>query len=142
METPTMIGSARSTAYYNPNNEVMLAGAALNNLANNPDIIRRLKLDHPILQMQAEVIPMAVAQRRVVQVFISDTNLNVPLDDCLIYEGKQKLTDATDQELFFEVNIKELLDAHNEKRVKLVDKTIKDRTEYLEPAKIREKSVI
>ena len=80
---------------------------------------------------------MAVS-RRLVQVVIVDPNENVPLDDCLIYDGKPKLTDATDQELFFEVDIKTLLDAHNEKRTKIVDRKVKERTEYLEPAKIRD----
>jgi len=92
------------------------------------------------LQVQQQVREehhMAVS-RRLVQVVIVDPNENVPLDDCLIYDGKPKLTDATDQELFFEVDIKTLLDAHNEKRTKIVDRKVKERTEYLEPAKIRD----
>jgi len=76
--------------------------------------------------------------RRLVQVFIADPDDNVPLDDSLLYSGQQKLTDATDQELFFEVDMKTILAIHNEKRAKLVNKKVKERTEYLEPAKIRD----
>ena len=81
---------------------------------------------------------MAKSTMRMVQVFIADPNDNVPLDDRMIYRGNQHLTDATDQELFFEINIVELLAAHNAKRVKVVDKSVKDRVEYLEPVKIRD----
>jgi hypothetical protein len=75
---------------------------------------------------------------RLVQVFIADTNDNIPLDKRLLYSGEQKLTDLTDQELFFEVDIKTMLDKHNEVRKATVDKAVKERTEYLEPARIRD----
>lgn len=80
--------------------------------------------------------------KRLVQVFIADPNDNVPMEDSLIYSGSQKLTDATNQELFFEINIQELLTKHNEKRVKLLDKKVKERAEYLEPAKIRDLKMV
>jgi hypothetical protein len=83
-----------------------------------------------------------VANRRLVQVFIADSNENVPLEQSLLYSGEQKLTDATDQELFFEIDIKGILEKHNEKRVKIVDKKVKERTEYLEPAKIRDLKMV
>lgn len=80
--------------------------------------------------------------RRLVQVFIADPNENVPLDQSLLYSGEQKLTDATDQELFFEIDIRGALETHNAKRVKMVDKKVKERTEYLEPAKIRDLKMV
>lgn len=80
--------------------------------------------------------------KRLVQVFIADPNENVPMDQSLIYSGEQKLTDATNQELFFEVDIKTLLEKHNVKRVTYVDKKVKERTEYLEPAKIRDLKMV
>lgn len=83
-----------------------------------------------------------VMARRVVQVYIADPNENVPLEDSLIYQGSQKLTDSTDQELFYEIDIKNLLDAYNVKRVKIVDKKVKERTQYLEPVKIRELKMV
>jgi hypothetical protein len=83
-----------------------------------------------------------MSERRVVQVFIADPNENIPLEDCLIHEGSKKLTDATDQELFFELDIKGMLEKHNLKRTKVVDKKVKDRTEYLEPAKVRDLKMV
>ncbi len=87
--------------------------------------------------------PMATSvTRRLVQVIIVDPNDNIPLDQCLLYNGIPKLTDATDQELFYEIEIKDLLAKHNEKRVKIVDKKVKERTEHLEPAKIRDLKMV
>lgn len=81
---------------------------------------------------------MPNASRRLVQVFIADPDENVPLTDCLLYSGDQKLTDLTDQELFFEVDIKSILDTHNAKRTGFVNKAVKERVEHLEPARIRD----
>lgn len=80
--------------------------------------------------------------RRLVQVFIADSNDNVPLDDAVLYSGYQKMTDLNDQELFFEIDIKSILAAHNVKRVTFVDKKVKERTENLEPAKIRDLKMV
>jgi hypothetical protein len=85
--------------------------------------------------------PMTTA-RRLVQVCIVDPNENVPLDKCLLFKGDKKLTDATDQELFFEIDIKDILEKHNSERIKIIDKKVKDRTEYLEPAKIRDLKMV
>src|SRR5882672_929543 len=81
-------------------------------------------------QPQIESIPMTqpAAKRRIVQVLIADPNENVPLDQMLLHKGIQKLTDATDQELFFEIPINDLLNEHNKKRVTFIDKKIKERT--------------
>jgi len=80
--------------------------------------------------------------RRLVQVIIADTNENIPLEDCLLFKGEEKLTDSNDQELFFELDIRDMLAQHNEKRVKIIDKKVKDRTEYLEAAKIRDLKMV
>jgi ribosomal protein L4 len=81
---------------------------------------------------------MAKSTRRLVKVIIIDTDENVPLDKCVLYSGDEKLTDATDQELFFEIDIKNILDKHNEYRITLKDKSVKERVENLEPVKIRD----
>lgn len=81
---------------------------------------------------------VAKSTRRLVKVIIVDTDENVPLDKCVLYSGTEKLTDATDQELFFEIDIKNILDKHNEYRITLKDKSVKERVENLEPVKIRD----
>ena len=83
-------------------------------------------------------MPTTASVRRYVQVFICDPNENVPLETCLLYKGEPKLTDLTDQELFFEIDIKSVLEKHNEKRVGYVDKSVKERTDHLDPARIRD----
>lgn len=91
-------------------------------------------------QFQQKGNPMSA--RRLVQVVIVDPNENISLDDCLLFKGEEKLTDATDQELFFELDIKDILEKHNAMRSKVIDKKVKDRTEYLESAKIRDLKMV
>lgn len=79
--------------------------------------------------------------RRIVQVFIADPNENIPLEKSLLYQdGKPYLTDLTDQELFYDIDIKSILDRHNEYRVTVKDKaeSTKDNPALLEKAKIRD----
>jgi hypothetical protein len=75
---------------------------------------------------------------RLVQVFIVDTDENIPLDKAFLYQGTPKLTDQTDQELFFELDMRQLLADHNVVRIAVVDKKKTDRTVFLEPARIRD----
>jgi len=68
---------------------------------------------------------------------ITDPCEDVPTDNALLYDSNEVFTDKTDQELFF-VPIADLLKAHNVERVKIVDKEVKDREEFLDPARIRD----
>ena len=79
---------------------------------------------------------------RFVRVIIVDPNTNLKLEDRLVYSGNEKVTDLTDQELFFELDIKALLATHNEKRTKTLDKRVKERAEYLEAARVRDLSMV
>jgi len=83
-----------------------------------------------------------VMTRRFVQVLIADPDENIPLHKSLLYRGEQKLTDLNDQELFFEIDIKTLLDTHNITRATIVNKKVKERTEFLEPARIRDLKMV
>lgn len=79
--------------------------------------------------------------RRIVQVFIADTTEDIPLANGLLYQGEPKFTDLTDEELFFEIGMKDLLDKHNEIREKTLDKKAtkkSGRDVHLEPARIRD----
>jgi hypothetical protein len=140
-DTPMMAASAYSSHSYNLDNQ---AAALDNDWAQH--LVRRAQFDKdPTLQMHQKLplykgVPMSV--RRVVQIFIADPNENIPLEDCMLHESERKLTDATDQELFFELDIKGILERHNAKRTKVIDKKVKDRTEYLEPAKVRDLKMV
>ncbi len=88
---------------------------------------------------------MPTQNRRIVQVFIADPDINVPLDAALLYKSEPKFTDATDQELYFEVPIVALLKGHNEKRTTWLDKDASRKAGkdvLLEPAKIRDLKMV
>jgi len=90
------------------------------------------------LYVNLEEDPVPKSNRRLVQIFIVDPDANVPLKDCMIYKGDQFMTELEDNELFFELDIKTLLEEHNKKRITLVNKKIKDRVENLEPARVKD----
>ncbi|MCK1671068.1 hypothetical protein [Bradyrhizobium sp. 150] len=141
-EMPTIAASSYSTSTFDMPG--VLGGAEFVAPVLPPglvrgDALRRINAAALIPHFQPENAAMA---RRLVQVFIADPDNNIPLDQSLLYSGEQKFTDATDQELFFEVDIKSILAAHNDKRSKVVNKAVKDRTEYLEPAKIRDLKMV
>jgi hypothetical protein len=76
---------------------------------------------------------------RVVQVFIIDPDEKLPLDKAVLYQGKPELTDKTDQELFFDLDMKQLLADHNVARIAVVDKkSVAATVQFLEPARIRD----
>jgi hypothetical protein len=101
---------------------------------------------HAFLAIEpADCLPVAEGEvedmRRIVQVFIADTTEDIPLENGLLYEGEPKFTDLTDEELFFEIGMKDLLDSHNVIREATLDKKAtkeSGRDVYLEPARIRD----
>lgn len=142
------IGSSAYTSSTIPLSTMVAAAPLIQQWGQaDPDFVqealRRIQQEGPVPWPQPAQEPQMAApevkiKRRLVQVFIADPDENVPLVDTLLYSGVQQLTDATDEELFYEVDIKTILAAHNAKRIKMVNKKVKERTEYLEPAKIRE----
>lgn len=77
--------------------------------------------------------------RRYVQIFLADPDPRVPIDKCLIHSTEPKMTELDDNELFFDVDVRRLVDHYNETvRTKVIDKTVKDREVFLEPARIRD----
>lgn len=107
---------------------------------------RRLPLEGAAKEIKPQednrILPMASTARRLVKVVIVDPNENIPLDKCVLYSGDEKVTDATDQELFFEIDIKSVLEEYNKFRTTVVDKKVKERTEKLEAAKIRDLKMV
>lgn len=99
---------------------------------------RRQEVDPVVQAIVKETKKENPVSRRLVQVFIADPDENVPLEQSMLYSGEQKLTDATDQELFFEIDMKLILEKHNAARVTFINKKVKERVEYLEPVKIRD----
>lgn len=83
--------------------------------------------------------------RRIAQVFIADTNENIALDKGLLFQGEPTFTDLTDEELFFELDMKSMLEVHNAVRLATLDKRASKtsgRDVYLEPARIRDLNMV
>lgn len=122
---------------------------------------RRFQLEHSQFQDQEspthaflaikpeDCMPVAEGEvedmRRIVQVFIADTTEDIPLEFGLLYKGEGKFTDLTDEELFFEIGMKDLLDKHNIIREETLDKKAtkkSGRDVFLEPARIRDLKMV
>lgn len=79
--------------------------------------------------------------KRIVRVYLADTDDNVPLAQSLLFSSEEKFTDLTDQELYFEIPIKEVLAKHNALRATIVNKKATERIGkeiFLDPVKIRD----
>jgi len=135
------LGLAQQNATSNIPSQNILRG-----MERDVDLERRIqeldKRNQPPQEKPMAAATTSKTTRRLVKVIIMDPDEMVPLDDCILYSGDEKLTDLTDQELFFEVEIKELLSDHNEMRKGIVNKSIKERTEYLEPIKVRDLKMV
>lgn len=152
METPTITSS-----YYGTGGAVggLMVGAA-NALAVDHDARQKKAAEDAVQRafvraqqaqqaQQAQPKPQTDMTARIVKVFIADSNDNLPLDKRVLYSGPEKLTDLTDQELYFEVPIAELLERHNAVRVKTLDKRQSEkfgRDIYMEPARIRDLKMV
>lgn len=101
-------------------------------------------LVRPIAPIQPKELHI-VSTARIVKVFIADSNDNLPLDKRVLWSGDEQLTDLTDQELFFEVPIAEILAKHNAVRAKTVDKKQAEkfgRDIFLDAARIRDLKMV
>lgn len=147
-EMPTITHSSYNTAVV-PFRDEYILGIPPQETGDVDYIIRRFNIEGTapamtqtvqMLQFAKEKIMAEVKNTtRVVQVYIADvTSEHVPLVDRILYKSEQFLTDSTNEELFFSIAIKDLLDKHNEKRSKIVNPDIKDRTEHLKPIRIRD----
>lgn len=141
-ELPTILTSTYSSAALQP-----VVGNLVFDSRNTPDwnaqhAFQRVQL-HPHAILPSPEEPIVTA--RIVKVVIADPNDNLPLEKRMLYSGPEKFTDCTDQELFFEVPIQELLAQHNEVRTKTVDKKQAEkfgRDIFLEAAKIRDLKMV
>lgn len=81
------------------------------------------------------------SMKRIVKVFVVDPDQRVPAEQSLLAQSEEQFTDKTDQELFFDLDIRDSLAKHNEARVKIIDKQATARSGrdvFLEPIKIRD----
>lgn len=140
IDMPTMVASNYTSQAYNPFAKKLIPNA-MDISEEARKVLCGLQNQNPA-KFQSTIKKDPEPMIRIVRVVIADNNPNLPVESAILYKGEEQVTELTDQELYFEINIKELLDKHNEKRVKTVNKLVKDRTEYLEPAKIRDLKMV
>lgn len=84
--------------------------------------------------------------RRIVRIYIIDPDERVPDEKALLYESPRPfLTSATDEELYFQLPIMELLGEHNALRATLLDEETTAKCghdTYLRPIRIRDLKMI
>jgi len=118
----------------------------LSNLGNDTTEVKRLRiqvknLTDEIKQLKKLKGEQNVSTRRLVKVVIVDPNENLKLEDAVLINEAEKITDLEDNEIFFDMDIKKILEAHNTKREATVDKKAsknKDKDVFLDPIKIRD----
>lgn len=141
MELPTITKSMYASSTVDSMQALGLVGLAadqqrrINPLLNPAGVIQQAVQLNPVKEQAS------MSNARIVKIFIADTNENLPLDKRVLYRGEEILTDLTDQELFYEVPVAELLAKHNEYRKTVVDKKQAEkfgRDIFLEAARIRD----
>jgi hypothetical protein len=77
--------------------------------------------------------------RRLVEICIVDPDEDLPAEQSVVYQGERKMTDLIDSELFFELDISEMVKRHNEVRSGvLVDDKFTGNKVPLKPVKVRD----
>jgi len=135
-ELPTMSSTVLSGSTY-------ALGDANAFFGHSPEKEKRAYLSQAQAAKQApllnQILENLMPQLRIVRVIIVDPTEALPLDSRILYKGDEQVTDLTDQELFYELDIKGLLTAHNAKREKTLDKKLTQKLEkdtYLEPIRV------
>jgi hypothetical protein len=156
MELPTISGAAYSTSVVEPFDARPRKPADVHAQLQANAKAQGLQLGEP-RRLQAspvqayvdsetqKVKPAMPTPVRIVKVFIADTDERLPLNKRVLHTGEEQLTDLTDQELFFEVPIAELLKTHNALRMQTIDKKAaakSDHEVFLEPVRIRDLKMV
>lgn len=104
-------------------------------------LVEEIENFNKIKPLKKEIVEDMLNQPRIVRIYIVDLDENLTLPDRLIFTSPETFTDATDTELFYDIDIKDLLAKHNEKRVKTLDKEAtrdKGKDVFLEPVRVRD----
>jgi|WetSurSiteA1Bulk_404760.scaffolds.fasta_scaffold188272_1 hypothetical protein len=82
--------------------------------------------------------------KRYVQVFVVDPDKRVPVEQSILYKTEPFMTDLSDRELYFTIEVVKLLSEYNKKRIKMLDKEASKngRDVYLETIKIRDLKMV
>lgn len=89
---------------------------------------------------EAEKMSSKTPSCRMVQIFVVDPDENLPVEARLLYaDAAPRMTDATDEELHFDLGLPELLAKHNEVRERTpLREQEGERERFMKPARIRD----
>lgn len=113
-------------------------------LEDYEDANRTAEIKIPEVSEQEEEMAKKNSSRRLVKVLIVDPDDRLPLGECVLMNGNEFMTDLSDQELYFEYDVKAMLDKHNKKREGIVDeKWLREegKKRNLEPIRIKDLSM-
>lgn len=108
---------------------------------------RRLEVQAALLPKEKNQAPLPKKEPkmpstlRLARVVVFDPTEALPLDKRILVMTEEKPTDLTDQELFFELDVKNILDKHNAVRAQTRDKKASEKAGkdvFLEPIRIRD----
>lgn len=155
METPTFLQNMAVSNSYSMDNTIGIGGLPNYQIQSHLKDFEKYKYIEGVkhspstcanLTIKTETeMPAKEATRRIVKIFIIDPDTNIDLKDAVLYQGPEELTDLTDQELFFELDIKNLLKDHNEKRVKILNKKATEKAGkdvFLDAIKVRDLTMV
>jgi len=97
-----------------------------------------------ITVLGSEIVASNEDGKRYVQLFVADPDRKVSVEDSVLYKSEPFLTDLSDRELYFSIEVVKLLADYNKKRVKMIDKDASKngRDVYLEPIRIRDLKMV
>jgi len=143
-EMPTMLSNSLGALNTSYSPSAFYAASSSASPFRNRDI-NQMRDEHLLAAIAetagAAPVPAATptpSKTRLVQVFIADTDENLPLEQRILHKGDQKVTDLEDNELFFDIDVKSMLEKHNAVRTATRNKKVKDKEEFLEPARVRD----
>jgi hypothetical protein len=82
-----------------------------------------------------------MSRHRIMEFYLIDLNESIPIEKSIIYHGERRVTDKTDEEIWIEIGVDEILKKYNEYRVTVVNKHLSEnsgRDVYLEPIEFRD----
>lgn len=138
METPTIMSYTSGSSTVDPYKAQWLEQQGLAGQVQFNDLLKNQKYK----KAQKE---KNMSGKRVVQVFVVDPNENLKAGVAMLYKSEQQFTDLTDQELFFEIDIKPILEKHNGVRAETLDRTASNKAGkdiFLEPIRIRDLKMV
>lgn len=103
------------------------------------------KFEEAVRAISPKKVKENESMRRLVRVIVIDPDENLPVEHSVLYMGEEEVTDLTDEELFYELELKSLLTTHNSLRQGVINKKAsknKDKDVYLDDVRIKDLKMV